>query len=94
MSPSVANSSKPTRRPAAGCRATKPAWPPRRSAYGLPPCRSPSLDKKTVAEAIRGKAVDRTNFGKVSFSPNGQMLTQPALFRVLDGKDWKIELVK
>lgn len=53
-----------------------------------------SLDKKTVAEAIRGKTVDGTNFGKVSFSPNGQMLTHPTLFRVLDGKNWKIELVK
>jgi branched-chain amino acid transport system substrate-binding protein len=53
-----------------------------------------SLDKKTVAEAIRGKTVQGTNFGTVSFSPNGQMLAKPTLFRVLDGKAWRIELVK
>jgi branched-chain amino acid transport system substrate-binding protein len=53
-----------------------------------------TLDKKVVAEAIRGKTVDGTNFGKVTFAANGQMLTQPTLYRVLDGKNWKIELVK
>jgi hypothetical protein len=30
----------------------------------------------------------------VSFSPTGQMLAKPTLFRVVDGKAWKIELVK
>ncbi|UPJ48424.1 ABC transporter substrate-binding protein [Bradyrhizobium sp. 200] len=53
-----------------------------------------SLDKTVVAQAIRGKGVKGTNFGDVQFAENGQMLTKPSLFRVVDGPAWRLELVK
>jgi hypothetical protein len=53
-----------------------------------------SLDKTVVAQAIRGKTVKDTNFGEVQFAANGQMLTKPSLFRVVDGPAWRLELVK
>ncbi|MFT4096611.1 MAG: ABC transporter substrate-binding protein [Rhodoblastus sp.] len=53
-----------------------------------------SLDKAVVAEAIRGKTVKDTNYGDVQFAANGQMLTKPSLFRVVDGATWRLELVK
>lgn len=53
-----------------------------------------SLDKTVVAQAIRGKSVKGTNFGDVQFAENGQMLTKPSLFRVVDGPAWRLELVK
>ncbi len=53
-----------------------------------------SLDRKTVAEAIRGKTVKGTIFGDVAFAPNGQMQSRHVLFRVVDGKTMKIEVLK
>jgi ABC-type branched-subunit amino acid transport system substrate-binding protein len=53
-----------------------------------------SLERTVVAPAIRGKIVKDTNFGNVEFSENGQMLTKPSLFRVMDGPAWRLELVK
>ncbi len=53
-----------------------------------------SLDRKTVAEAIRGKTIRGTIFGDVSFAPNGQMLSHHVLFHVVDGKSMKIEVIK
>jgi branched-chain amino acid transport system substrate-binding protein len=53
-----------------------------------------SLDKAVVAQAIRGKTVKDTNYGDVQFAENGQMLTKPSLFRVVDGAAWRLELVK
>jgi branched-chain amino acid transport system substrate-binding protein len=53
-----------------------------------------SLDRKTVAEAIRGKSLKGTLFGDVSFAPNGQMQSRHTLFRVVDGKSMKLEVIK
>jgi branched-chain amino acid transport system substrate-binding protein len=53
-----------------------------------------SLDRKTVAEAIRGKTVRGTIFGDVSFAANGQMQSKHVVFRVVDGKSMKIEAIK
>lgn len=53
-----------------------------------------SLDRKTVAAAIRGNTVNDTLFGDVEFDDKGQMLTKPSLFRVVDGSDRRLELVK
>ena len=53
-----------------------------------------SLDKAVVAQAIRGKTVKDTNYGDVQFADNGQMLTKPSLFRVVDGAAWRLELVR
>ena len=53
-----------------------------------------SLDRKTVAEAIRGKTINNTLFGNVSFQPNGQMNSSHVVFKVVDGKTMKIEVVK
>jgi branched-chain amino acid transport system substrate-binding protein len=53
-----------------------------------------SLDRKTVAEAIRGKTLKGTIFGDVTFAPNGQMQSRHTLFRVVDGKSMKLEVLK
>jgi branched-chain amino acid transport system substrate-binding protein len=53
-----------------------------------------SLDRKTVAEAIRGKTISGTLFGDVAFLPNGQMQSRHIVFRVVDGKTMKIEVLK
>ncbi len=53
-----------------------------------------SLERTVVAKAIRGKTIKDTNFGAVRFADNGQMLTKPSLFRVVDGAAWRLELVK
>jgi branched-chain amino acid transport system substrate-binding protein len=53
-----------------------------------------SLDRKTVAEAIRGKTLKGTIFGDVTFAPNGQMQSRHTLFRVVDGKSMKLEVIK
>jgi branched-chain amino acid transport system substrate-binding protein len=53
-----------------------------------------SLDRKTVAEAIRGKTLKGTLFGDVSFAANGQMQSRHLLFRVVDGKSMKLEVIK
>ena len=53
-----------------------------------------SLDRKTVAEAIRGKTIKGTLFGDVTFEPNGQMQSRHTLFKVVDGKTMKLEVLK
>ena len=53
-----------------------------------------SLDRKTVAEAIRGKAVKGTVFGDVQFLPNGQMQPRYVVFKVVDGKNTKLEALQ
>ena len=50
-----------------------------------------SLDRKTVAEAIRGKTIKGTVFGDAQFLPNGQMQPRYVLFKVVDGKNAKLE---
>lgn len=53
-----------------------------------------SLDRKTVAEAIRGKTLKGTIFGDATFRPDGQMESRHVLFRVVDGKAMKLEVLK
>jgi len=53
-----------------------------------------SLDRKTVAEAIRGKTIKATVFGDAQFLPNGQMQPRYVLFRVVDGKNAKLEALE
>jgi len=53
-----------------------------------------SLDRKTVAEAIRGKTIKGTLLGDATFAPNGQMQSRHTLFRVVDGKTMKLEVLK
>ncbi|MFI5281098.1 MAG: ABC transporter substrate-binding protein [Gemmatimonadales bacterium] len=53
-----------------------------------------SLDRKTVAEAIRGKTLKGTLLGDVTFAANGQMQAHHTLFRVVDGKAMKLEVLK
>jgi branched-chain amino acid transport system substrate-binding protein len=53
-----------------------------------------SLDRKTVAEAIRGKTISGTLFGDVAFLPNGQMQSRHVVFKVVDGKTMKIEVLR
>jgi branched-chain amino acid transport system substrate-binding protein len=45
-----------------------------------------SLDRKTVAEAIRGHTIKDTIFGDAVFAANGQMQSGYAVFTVTDGK--------
>ena len=52
-----------------------------------------SLDRKTVAEAIRGKTVGGTILGDVGFEANGQARHKHTIFKVTDGKTAKIEVV-
>ena len=53
-----------------------------------------SLDRKTVAEAIRGKTVNGTILGDVAFEPNGQARHKHTIFKVTDGKTAKLEVLK
>ena len=53
-----------------------------------------TLDRKTVAEAIRGKPVKGTVFGDVEFLPNGQMKPRYVVFKVVDGKNAKLEALQ
>lgn len=53
-----------------------------------------SLDRKTVAEAIRGKTVPGTILGDVAFEPNGQAKHKHTIFKVVDGKTAKLEVLK
>jgi branched-chain amino acid transport system substrate-binding protein len=53
-----------------------------------------SLDRKTVAEAIRGKTIKATVFGDAQFLPNGQMQPRYVLFRVVDGKNARLEALE
>jgi branched-chain amino acid transport system substrate-binding protein len=50
-----------------------------------------SLDRKTVAEAIRGKTIKGTVFGDANFLPNGQLQPRYVVFKVVDGKNAKLE---
>jgi branched-chain amino acid transport system substrate-binding protein len=50
-----------------------------------------SLDRKAVAEAIRGKTIKGTVFGDATFLPNGQLQPRYVLFKVVDGKTAKLE---
>jgi branched-chain amino acid transport system substrate-binding protein len=50
-----------------------------------------SLDRKTVAEAIRGKTIKGTLFGDATFLPNGQLQPRYVVFKVVDGKNAKFE---
>ncbi len=45
-----------------------------------------SLDRKTVAEAIRGHTIPGTLFGNASFGTNGQMDQSYTTFTIKDGK--------
>jgi len=45
-----------------------------------------SLDRKTIADAIRGHAVPSTIFGEATFAANGQMQASYAVFTVKAGK--------
>ena len=49
-----------------------------------------TLDRKTVAEAIRGHQIDGTIFGSVKFAPDGQMGANFVMFKVVDGKTGKL----
>src|ERR1700710_2292465 len=53
-----------------------------------------SLDRKTVAEAIRGKTIKGTVFGDAQFLPNGQLQPHYVVFKVVDGKTAKFEALK
>ncbi len=53
-----------------------------------------SLDRKTVAEAIRGKTITGTIFGDMGFEANGQARHKATLFKVTDGKSAKLEVLK
>jgi branched-chain amino acid transport system substrate-binding protein len=50
-----------------------------------------SLDRKTVADAIRGKTIKGTVFGDATFLPNGQLQPHYVVFKVVDGKNAKLE---
>ena len=49
---------------------------------------------KTVAEAIRGKTIKGTIFGDMTFEANGQAKHKTTLFKVVDGKTAKLEVLK
>ena len=53
-----------------------------------------SLDRKTVAEAIRGKTIKGTVFGDAQFLPNGQLQPRYVVFKVVDGKNAKLEALQ
>jgi branched-chain amino acid transport system substrate-binding protein len=53
-----------------------------------------SLERKTVAGAIRGKTIKGTIFGDMSFEANGQAKHKHTLFKVTDGKTSKLEVLK
>jgi branched-chain amino acid transport system substrate-binding protein len=53
-----------------------------------------SLDRKTVAGAIRGQTIKGTIFGDLAFEANGQAKHKHTIFKVTDGKTAKIEVMK
>src|ERR1700712_259688 len=53
-----------------------------------------SVDRKTVAEAIRGKTIKGTVFGDAAFLPNGQLQPRYVVFKVVDGKTAKFEALQ
>ena len=53
-----------------------------------------SLDRKAVAEAIRGKTVPGTILGNLAFAANGQAQHKETVIKVVDGKTAKIEVLK
>lgn len=53
-----------------------------------------SLDRKTVAGAVRGKTVPGTIFGDLAFEANGQAKHKHTIFKVTDGKTAKTEVLK
>ena len=53
-----------------------------------------SLDRKTVATAIRGQTIKGTILGDLAFEANGQAKHKHTVFKVIDGKTGKIEAVK
>jgi len=53
-----------------------------------------SLDRKTVASAIRGHKIAGTIFGEMTFEANGQAQHKATLFKVTDGKSAKLEVLK
>jgi branched-chain amino acid transport system substrate-binding protein len=55
--------------------------------------RTKTLQRKTVAEALRGKSVAGTILGNVTFEANGQLQHKHTVFKVVDGKASKIEVV-
>ena len=44
-----------------------------------------------MAEAIRGKTIKGTVFGDATFLPNGQLQPRYVVFKVVDGKNAKLE---
>lgn len=53
-----------------------------------------TLDRKTVAGEIRGRKVAGTVLGDLTFEANGQAQHKPIVFKVVDGKTAKIEVVE
>jgi len=53
-----------------------------------------SLERKTVAGAIRGHKIAGTIFGDMAFADNGQAQHKATLFKVTDGKTAKLEVLK
>ena len=53
-----------------------------------------SLDRKTVAGAIRGQTIKGTIFGDLAFEANGQAKHKHTIFKVTDGKTSKTEVMK
>ena len=53
-----------------------------------------SLDRKTVATAIRGQTIKGTVLGDLGFEANGQAKHKHTIFKVVDGKTGKVEAVK
>jgi branched-chain amino acid transport system substrate-binding protein len=52
-----------------------------------------SLDRKTVAGAIRGEKVGGTILGELAFADTGQAQHKHTIFKVVDGKSAKIAVV-
>lgn len=52
-----------------------------------------SLDRKTVAEAIRGNSIEGTLFGTIAFAENGQAEHDHVLFEVTDGAKNEIKVL-
>lgn len=53
-----------------------------------------SLDRKTVAAAIRGQTVHGTLFGDATFAANGQLEPRYVLIRVVDATTGKLEVLQ
>jgi branched-chain amino acid transport system substrate-binding protein len=52
-----------------------------------------SLERRTVAGAIRNTKVAGTIFGDMAFEFNGQAVYRPTIFKVADGKAARLEIV-